>query len=380
MTDNKTTLHQLLEQGQSPWIDNITRDMLQKGTLQDLVNKGIMGLTSNPTIFQKAIAGSSSYDDELRSLARQDKSVDQIFDALVLDDIANAADVLRPVYDRANGGDGFVSIEVGPTLANDTEGTQKEAERLFNHLKRPNVLVKIPGTPEGIPAFQNSIAQGINVNVTLLFSLDSYRKVAEAYITGLEQAAKAGKPIDKIASVASFFVSRVDTAVDKKLDALISQTNDEARKNELEALKGKAAIANAKMAYEAFKEIFSGDRWEALAARGAKVQRCLWASTSTKNPAYRDVIYVEELIGPDTVDTMPDSTIEAFIDHGKVARTLDSDVETARKQLQALEEAGISMDEVTHQLQIDGVKSFTDSFNDMIKTINEKREQMLATA
>jgi transaldolase / glucose-6-phosphate isomerase len=380
MTDNTTTLQGLLKEGQSPWIDNITRDMLQKGVLQDLVDKGIVGLTSNPTIFQKAIAGSSAYDDALRSLARQDKSVDEIFDALVLDDIANAADVLRPVYDRMDGGDGFVSIEVGPTLANDTEGTYKEAQRLFNHLKRPNVLVKIPGTAEGIPAFQRAIADGININVTLLFSLDSYRKVAEAYIAGLEGALKAGKPIDRIASVASFFVSRVDSAVDKQLDELIGKTNDETRKNELRALQGKAAIANAKMAYQAFKEIFSGDRWDALAAKGAKVQRCLWASTSTKNPAYRDVMYIEELIGPDTVDTMPDSTIKAFLDHGKVARTIDRDVDTAREELQAIEDAGISMDEVTHKLQVDGVKSFTESFNDMIKTINEKREQMLATA
>ena len=380
MTDGKNTLHQLLEQGQSPWIDNITRDMLQDGTLRRLVDVGIVGLTSNPTIFQKAIAKSTSYDEELQTLTRQNKSVQEIFDDLVLDDIGNAADVLRPVYDRMNGGDGFVSIEVPPNLSADTEATIQEVRRLFNYLARPNVFVKVPGTPEGIPAFQKAISEGININVTLLFSLESYRKVAEAYLAGLEQRASTGQPIDGIASVASFFVSRVDTAVDKKLDAMIGEAGNESRKSELQALKGKAAIANAKMAYEAFKEIFSGSRWEALAAKGARVQRCLWASTSTKNPDYRDVVYVEQLIGPDTVDTMPDATIDAFLDHGKVERTLDRDVDTARKELQALESVGISMDEVTHQLQVDGVKSFTDSFNEMLETINSKREQMLATA
>ena len=380
MTDGKNTLHQLLEQGQSPWIDNITRDMLQDGTLRRLVDVGIVGLTSNPTIFQKAIAKSTSYDEELQTLTRQNKSVQEIFDDLVLDDIGNAADVLRPVYDRMNGGDGFVSIEVPPNLSADTEATIQEVRRLFNYLARPNVFVKVPGTPEGIPAFQKAISEGININVTLLFSLESYRKVAEAYLAGLEQRASTGQPIDGIASVASFFVSRVDTAVDKKLDAMIGEAGNESRKSELQALKGKAAIANAKMAYEAFKEIFSGSRWEALAAKGARVQRCLWASTSTKNPDYRDVVYVEQLIGPDTVDTMPDATIDAFLDHGKVERTLDRDVDTARKELQALERVGISMDEVTHQLQVDGVKSFTDSFNEMLETINSKREQMLATA
>jgi transaldolase len=380
MTDGKNTLHQLLEQGQSPWIDNITRDMLQDGTLRRLVDVGIVGLTSNPTIFQKAIAKSTSYDEELQTLTRQNKSVQEIFDDLVLDDIGNAADVLRPVYDRMNGGDGFVSIEVPPNLSADTEATIQEVRRLFNYLARPNVFVKVPGTPEGIPAFQKAISEGININVTLLFSLESYRKVAEAYLAGLEQRASTGQPIDGIASVASFFVSRVDTAVDKKLDAMIGEAGNESRKSELQALKGKAAIANAKMAYEAFKEIFSGSRWEALAAKGARVQRCLWASTSTKNPDYRDVVYVEQLIGPDTVDTMPDATIDVFLDHGKVERTLDRDVDTARKELQALENVGISMDEVTHQLQVDGVKSFTDSFNEMLETINSKREQMLATA
>jgi len=380
MAAEKNTLHQLLAQGQSPWIDNITRAMLTGGTLQELIDKGIVGLTSNPTIFQKAIGGSADYDDELRQLVRDGKSVSEIYDGLVLDDIRNAATILRQVYDSSNGHDGFVSIEVAPNLAYDTEGTLTEARRLFSYLNIPNIMVKIPGTAEGIPAFQQAIADGINVNVTLVFSLQSYREVAEAYIKGLEQRAEAGQPVDRLASVASFFVSRVDTMVDKRLDAAIAEAGSEERKTELKALQGKAAIANAKMAYAAYQEIFSGPRWEALAAKGAKPQRCLWASTSTKNPAYRDVIYVEDLIGPDTVDTMPPATIDAFLDHGNAARTLDQNVDEARAQLEGLEKAGISMDEVTLQLQKDGVRLFAESFNDLIGTITSKREEMMAHA
>ncbi len=380
MAAEKNTLHQLLAQGQSPWIDNITRAMLTGGTLQELIDKGIVGLTSNPTIFQKAIGGSADYDDELRQLVRDGKSVSEIYDGLVLDDIRNAATILRQVYDSSKGHDGFVSIEVAPNLAYDTAGTLTEARRLFSYLDIPNIMVKIPGTAEGIPAFQQAIADGINVNVTLVFSLQSYREVAEAYIKGLEQRAEAGQPVDRLASVASFFVSRVDTMVDKRLDAAIAEAGSEERKTELKALQGKAAIANAKMAYAAYQEIFSGPRWEALAAKGAKPQRCLWASTSTKNPAYRDVIYVEDLIGPDTVDTMPPATIDAFLDHGNAARTLDQNVDEARAQLEGLEKAGISMDEVTLQLQKDGVRLFAESFNDLIGTITSKREEMMAHA
>jgi len=380
MAAEKNTLHQLLAQGQSPWIDNITRAMLTGGTLQELIDKGIVGLTSNPTIFQKAIGGSADYDDELRQLVRDGKSVNEIYDGLVLDDIRSAATILRQVYDSSKGHDGFVSIEVAPNLAYDTEGTLTEARRLFSYLAMPNIMVKIPGTAEGIPAFQQAIADGINVNVTLVFSLQSYREVAEAYIKGLEQRAEAGQPIDHLASVASFFVSRVDTMVDKRLDAAIAAAGSEERKTELKALQGKAAIANAKLAYAAYQEIFSGPRWEALAAKGAKPQRCLWASTSTKNPAYRDVIYVEDLIGPDTVDTMPPATIDAFLDHGNAARTLDQNVDEARAQLAGLEKAGISMDEVTLQLQKDGVRLFAESFNELIGTITSKREEMMAHA
>jgi transaldolase len=380
MTSHKNTLQQLHDYGQSPWLDFISRELLKTGQLQELIEQGIVGLTSNPTIFDKAIGSGTDYDDELAQLVRDSKSVSEIYDALVLDDIRNAAMTLRPVYDRTRGRDGYVSIEVAPNLAYETEKTFAEAHRLFTYLNLPNIMIKIPGTPEGIPAFQRAITEGINVNVTLVFSLDNYRKVAEAYIAGLEARAAAGKPIDHLASVASFFVSRVDTAVDKRLDQMITATDDEGRKQELDNLHGKAAIANAKLAYAAYQEIFAGPRWEALAQKGAHTQRCLWASTSTKNPAYRDILYAEELIGPDTVDTMPLQTIEAFLDHANVARTVDKDLDTWRGYFEAIERAGISMDEVTLQLQKDGVKSFADSFDNLISTISAKREQMMTRA
>jgi transaldolase len=376
----KNTLQQLHDHGQGPWLDYITRDILKNGRLQELIELGIMGLTSNPTIFQKAISGSDLYDDELRRLVREGKSVDEIYDALVLNDIRAAAAILRPVYDRTNGRDGLVSIEEPPRLAYDTQKSIEEARRLFHYLNLPNVMIKIPGTPEGIPAFQQAISEGINVNVTLVFSLENYRKVAQAYIAGLEKRAAAGQPIDRIASVASFFVSRVDTAVDHKLDQLMEATYDEARTNKLRALQGKAAIANAKLAYDAYKEIFAGPRWEALVQKGARTQRCLWASTSTKNPKYRDILYAEQLIGPDTVDTMPPQTIKAFLDHAVVERTVDKDVDQARAELAAIEKAGISMDEVTLQLQKDGVKLFADSFDELIDAISARRQEMMAHA
>ena len=380
MATTKNTLQQLHDHGQSPWLDYITRDILKNGRLQELIALGIVGLTSNPTIFQKAISGSQLYDDELRRLVREGKSVDEIYDTLVLDDIRAASSILRPVYDRTNGRDGLVSIEEPPRLAYDTPQSIEEARRLFHYLNLPNVMIKIPGTPAGISAFRQVISEGINVNVTLVFSLESYRKVAEAYIAGLEERAAAGRPIERIASVASFFVSRVDTAVDNKLDKLIAATDDEARKNELRALQGKAAIANAKLAYDAYKEIFAGPRWDALAQKGARTQRCLWASTSTKNPKYRDILYAEQLIGPDTVDTMPPATIEAFLDHAVVERTVDKDVDQARAALAAIEKAGISMDEVTLRLQKDGVKQFADSFDELIDAISARRQEMMAHA
>jgi transaldolase len=379
MASNKNTLQQLHDYGQSPWIDFISRDLLKSGRLKELIEQGIVGQTSNPTIFQQAIGAGDDYDEELRQLAQAGKSVSEIYDSLVLGDIRAAASILRPIYEQTNGRDGYVSIEEPPDMAYDTQKALEEARRLFTQLNLPNIMIKIPGTPEGIPAFQQVISEGINVNVTLVFSLDNYRKVAEAYIAGLETRAAAGKPIDTIASVASFFVSRVDTAVDQRLDELIAYTTDERRKRELKALQGKAAIANAKLAYAAYQEIFSGPRWQGLARKGARTQRCLWASTSTKNPAYRDILYAEQLIGPDTVDTMPLATIEAFLDHAIVARTLDQDVEKAREDYAAIERAGIFMDKVTLHLQQEGVQKFADSFNQLIDTISTKRQQMIVS-
>lgn len=379
MAAQKNSLHGLLDEGQSPWIDFITRDLLKSGGLERLIDQGIVGMTSNPTIFEKAIgAGTSDYDDDLRTMVRDGKTVDEIYDGLVLDDIRRAATILRPVYDRSNGLDGYVSIEVSPALAHESEKTLTEGRRLFSYLNLPNIMIKIPGTPEGLPAYRQAITEGINVNVTLLFALDDYRRVAEAYIEAFEERLAAGQKIDRVGSVASFFVSRVDTAVDKALDSLIAQATDEQKKEELRLLKGEAAIANAKVAYAAYQEIFSGPRWENLARHGARPQRPLWASTSMKNPAYRDVRYVEELIGPDTVDTMPPATINDFLDHGEVARTLDTGVDKAQRVLSALADAGINMEKVTADLQSDGLRLFTESFASLVKTITTKRTDMVS--
>lgn len=374
-----TTLHLMLEHGQSPWIDNITRGMLTGGELQALIDQGIVGLTSNPTIFQKAIGSGTDYDEALRELVRDGQGVDKIYDALVLDDIRNAAAILRQVYDRTNGGDGYVSIEVSPELAHDTDRTVGDARRFFSYLNAPNIMIKVPGTPEGIPAFRTLIAEGTNVNVTLLFAVENYRKIAEAYVEGLEALDRSGKPVHGVASVASFFVSRVDSAIDALLEQKIK--DDPGSADEYRSLLGKAAIANAKVAYaDVYGTVFSGPRWEALAAKGARKQRPLWASTSTKNPTYRDVMYVEELIGADTVDTMPPGTIKDFLDHGQVRNALTEDVEGAREVLRRLAAAGIEMEAVTQKLQDDGVASFSKSFHDLVATITSKRQDMLAHA
>jgi len=378
MASHKTTLQQLRDAGQSPWLDNISRALLRDGTFQALLDQGIVGMTSNPSIFQKAIGGSDAYDDELRRLVRAGTSAAAIYDDLVLDDIRAAAALLRPTYERTGGGDGYVSIEVAPALADDTAATLREARRLFSYLNLPNVMIKIPGTPAGIPAIQQAIADGINVNVTLLFAVATYRAVAEAYIGGLEERAAAGWSLTSIASVASFFVSRIDTAVDTQLDRAIDATADEGVRRELADMKGTVAIANATLAYAAYAEIFSGPRWEALAGREARTQRPLWASTSMKTPGVRDVRYVEELVGPDTVDTMPDATIAAFLDHGVVRRTLDADIAGARATLDRLARAGIHLDEITERLQHDGVAQFAAAFDDLNKTIAAKRAEMLA--
>ena len=371
----KNPLHHLIELGQSVWCDNIRRSLIQ-GELTELVRAGeITGLTSNPSIFEKAIGGSSDYDAALESLARAGKSAVEVFEALAVEDIQAVADLLRPVYDRTNRQDGYVSLEVSPLLADQTEATLDEARRLFGQVARENAMIKIPGTPAGLPAYRQAIAEGININVTLLFSIASYEQVAEAYLSALEQRVAAGQSIDRIGSVASFFVSRVDTAVDDLIaDKIKAGTSG------LDDLLGKAAVANAKLAYQSFKRIFSGPRWQALASQGAMVQRPLWGSTSTKNPAYRDVLYVEELIGPDTVNTMPPATIDAFRDHGLAELTLERDIEAARQTFHRLAAAGINLDDVTLKLQRDGVRLFAESFHELIEAVDGKRQKLLAAA
>jgi transaldolase len=363
------TLHDLYEkQGQSPWLDNLRRDWLEDGTLADLVAKGIRGVTSNPTIFAKAISGQNTYDEEFRRLAGS-VPVEDVYWDLVVDDVTSALTLLRPVYDSSGGGDGFVSVEVAPGLAKDTNRTIEAARSLHARIDRPNLFVKIPATEEGVPAIRQMIAEGKSINVTLIFSIVRYDEVIEAYLSGLEQYADGGaKDLSSIASVASFFVSRVDTEVDKRLDAAAAGGSDRS----LLDLRGKAAVAQAKLAYDLFVERFSGPRFDALAARGAKVQRPLWASTSTKNPAYPDLAYVDTLIGPDTVNTMPDGTIADFLDHGTVARTVDAGVDEARAHLGRLAEAGIDMLDVARVLETEGVAAFAASFDDLLKSMSEK--------
>lgn len=368
-----TKLNKLHEMGQSVWFDFIRRSLITSGKLKELVDQGVKGVTSNPAIFEKAIAGSNDYDEDLKQLIKTDKSVDQIYEALAFEDITRATDVLKPVYESTNAKDGYVSLEVSPHLAYDTEKTISEAKRLFETINRPNLMIKVPATPAGIPAITELIGSGVNVNVTLIFGLENYRALAEAYIAGLEKLAKTGlsvkdgHPLDKVASVASFFVSRVDTAVDKALEK-IGNTD----------LQGKTAIANAKVAYTEFKTIFSGSRWQQLADKGAHVQRVLWASTGTKNPNYSDTLYVDELIGPDTVNTLPPATLDSFIDHGKIYETLTQGLDEARQQLAQLAELGINLNSVTQKLQEDGVVAFAEPFDALMKSIAEKREKLLA--
>ena len=370
-------LRVLQQLGQSPWHDNIRRALLTSGALRRMVRAGdITGLTSNPTIFEQAIATSSDYDDAIRRLARKGKSAEAIVDALAVEDIRKAADVFAPVYRRTDGKDGYVSIEVAPKFAHDTQGTIREAHRLWKAVGRPNLMVKIPATPAGVPAVARCIADGLNINVTLIFSLQRYDEVMDAYLNGLAQRVAAGKPVGRIASVASFFVSRVDTVVDKLLDdTLATATADQA--TGLAQLKGRAAIANAKLAYAAFRDKFAGDRFAALAARGARLQRPLWASTSTKNPSYPDVYYVEALVGPDTVDTMPPATLVAYRDHGHPEARLDQDLDEATAVLQRLQSAGVAMDAVTRRLEAEGVASFARSFDSLVAVVAAWREALL---
>ena len=367
------SLQRLQALGQSVWFDNIRRGFIKSGELQRLVDLGVSGLTSNPSIFEKAITGSSDYDEALLDLALAGNSATEIFESLAIEDIRDAADLLRPVYERTAGADGFASIEVSPHLANDTKGTVAEAQRLYATLQRPNVMIKVPATPAGIPAIRQLISDGINVNVTLIFSLDAYAEVREAYVSGLEELELAGGDPSCVSSVASFFVSRIDASIEGKLDELIASGN-----SELKGLMGRAAIANAKMAYRDFVQTFSNDRFTALETAGARVQRPLWASTSTKNPEYSDVLYVDELIGPNTVNTLPDVTLHAFLEHGNPRTTIDSDLDEAERTMQALEDAGISMSQVTSKLLEDGVKSFADSYNALIANIEDKRARLVA--
>jgi transaldolase len=370
----------LLEQGQSIWQDDIARSMLTGGSLAAMIEDvGIRGVTSNPTIFEKAIAAGDHYDDQISELIKADKSSDVIFEALAVDDIRNATDLFRPLYDATEGGDGFVSIEVAPDLARDAAGTREAVRRLWDTVGRPNLMVKIPGTVEGAAVIEEMLAEGKNINVTLLFSIEAYERVANAYISALEARHKAGQPIDRIASVASFFVSRVDTAVDKLLDEKIAATSDESERARLEGLKGKAAVANAKLAYEKFKELFGGERFAPVREAGARPQRPLWASTGTKNPAYSDVLYVETLIGPHTVNTMPGKTIQSFLDHGQVRRTVDEGVEEAYQVMRDLKEVGIDMEQVTDQLENEGIDLFVKSFESLIGGVEQKRAALAET-
>jgi transaldolase len=355
------------EQDQSPWIDFIDRQLIDSGKLAERVAMGIRGLTSNPTIFGKAVA-SGQYDDLIRREIAAGHNAREIFEEIEIADCGDAADVLRLVYEEADGADGFVSIEVEPDLAENSDATLERARHLWGRLARPNIFVKIPATPAGLPAIESAIAEGININITLMFSVDVYRDVAHAYIEGLRRRRHAGGEIGRVASVASFFVSRVDTKVDKVLDAIGTPAALEAR--------GQAAIANAKLAYHAYKEIFEGGEFDDLAADGARVQRCLWASTSTKNPVYRDVMYAEELIGPKTVDTLPNETIEAFLDHGVVSRTLDVGLDEALAAIRAVESLGIQMATVTDELIVEGVAAFTKSFEDLMGVIDAQRKAL----
>jgi transaldolase len=364
-----TSLEQLREHGQSPWIDYIARDFVREGELENLIKQGIVGLTSNPTIFQQAISEGNSYDDQLREVIHSTEDPREVFLALASTDVREACDLMKPVFEQGETTrDGWVSLEVDPDLAHDPQATAKEAQRIHEMVGRPNLFVKIPGTQEGLDAIEETIAAGIPVNVTLLFSLQRHRDAAEAYLRGLRRLRDGGGDLSTVASVASFFVSRVDTEADRRLDEIGGHDD----------LKGKLAIANAKLAYQTYLELFSGSDWEELASAGASPQRCLWASTSTKNPEYRDVIYVEELIGAHTVNTMPPATIEAFLDHGKVDGMLERDVDQAKQTMERLAEAGVDYDDVVETLEREGVEKFAKSFRDLIEGVDAKREQLVA--
>jgi transaldolase len=366
---NRTKLHELDELGQSVWLDYMHRSLINSSGLRTYVEQGLRGVTSNPTIFGKAIGESNLYDGQIQELAQDGKSAHEIYDELTFADCRRAADVLRPVYDRTDGRDGFFSLEVDPHLAHDAKSSSEEARRFFKAVDRPNLMVKIPATTEGMTAIRALTAEGHNINITLMFSLEQYEQVAEAFLSGLEERINVFHELKPIVSVASLFVSRIDTKVDELLDKIDTA--------EARALRGKIGIANAKMVYQRFLEIFQGDRWQRLVEKGAHVQRVLFGSTGTKNPNYSDVLYVENLIGPNTVNTMPPETIEAFLDHGKIEPTLERDLDKARTQLKQLEKLGINLTEVTRQLLDEAVEKFIQPFDSVLKTIAEKQAKLI---
>jgi len=361
-------LKALLEFGQSPWMDYIRRDLLTSGGLKKMIQEdGLMGMTSNPTIFEKAITGSKDYADILESPEAKKLDAKGVYEKIAIRDVQDATDIFKSVYQQTKRRDGYVSLEVAPTLANDTQATLEEARRLWKSVGRENVMIKVPGTKEGLPAIRQLLEEGININITLLFAQSVYEEVAEAFLAALEARVKKGQDISHVASVASFFVSRIDSLIDGQIDAKLKTETDANKRALLTGLQGKVAIANAKLTYRKYQELFGGPRWKALAAKGAQTQRLLWASTSTKNPKYRDVMYVEELIGPDTVDTIPPATFDAFRDHGRVRPSLTENVDEAAKVMASLEKAGISMKEVTEKLVVDGVKLFADAFKQLLE-------------
>ncbi len=369
-------LKQLLDAGQSVWLDNLRRSMFASGELQGLIDKGLRGMTSNPTIFEKAIGTGNDYDEQLRSLLGSERDASALFWDLAVQDIQSACDLFRPVYDRAAGNDGFVSLEVSPLLARDTRGTIEMAKDLWKRVNRPNLMVKIPGTNEGVPAIEECIAEGININVTLIFALEFYEKTALAYIRGLARRVEKGLPIEKIRSVNSVFVSRIDTAVDKILQARIDKGE-----KQLESLLGKTGVAGLKLTYQKFLELFGSPEWKAIEAKGGALQRPLWASTSTKNPKYYDLMYVEPVVGEHTINTMPPQTLDDLLEHGKIEpNTVLAGLDEARADFNALTDAGISLFDVTHQLQVDGVKLFSDSFAALLGAIVYKQKQLSSGA
>src|SRR6266850_173766 len=362
----------LLAYGQSPWLDFIRRNILLNGDLKKMIaNDGLRGMTSNPAIFEKAITAGDDYNDIIKAQDAKSASAMALYEKIAIRDVQDAADIFRAVHTETKGRDGYVSLEVSPNLAFDTQATIEEARRLWKTVNRPNVMIKIPGTPEALPAIRQALEDGININITLLFAQSAYEQVAEAFLSALEARVAKGQDISHIASVASFFVSRIDTLVDSKIDEKLKATTDAGQKELLESLRGKVAIANAKLTYKKYQELFGGPRWKALAAKGAQTQRLLWASTSTKNPKYRDVMYVEELIGADTVDTIPPATIDAFRDHGRLRPSLTENVAGAAKTMADLAKAGISMKEVTDKLMVDGVKLFADAFKTLLDAVSK---------